>query len=61
MAGARAAFDFAAHATGLTVNLLLCFALIPAIGARGAAAASLASYAIEVAVITRFFRRQSFT
>jgi O-antigen/teichoic acid export membrane protein len=48
-----------AHTTGLAFNILLCLALIPAWGARGAAAASLASYAIEAAVITRFFRRET--
>lgn len=49
----------AAHLIGLPVNVLLCLALIPTFGARGAAAASLASYAIEVALLTRFFRRQA--
>jgi len=48
-----------AHAFGLLLNVLFCLALIPAWGARGAAAASLGSYALEVALMTRFFRRRS--
>jgi O-antigen/teichoic acid export membrane protein len=52
-------FVIAGHLTGLVINVLLCLTLIPAWGAAGAAAASLASYAIEVTLMTRFFRRQS--
>jgi O-antigen/teichoic acid export membrane protein len=48
-----------AHAVGLLLNVLFCLALIPAFGARGAAAASVASYGLEVALMTRFFRRES--
>lgn len=49
----------AAHLTGLVANVLLCLAVIPAFGARGAVAASLASYAVELAVVTRLFRFHS--
>jgi O-antigen/teichoic acid export membrane protein len=48
-----------AHVVGLLLNLVFCLALIPVWGARGAAAASLGSYTLEVALMTRFFRRQS--
>ncbi len=45
------------HAAGLFLNVALCLLFIPSWGARGAAAASLASYAAEVALMTWFFGR----
>ncbi len=46
----------AAHAAGLCANVVLCLVAIPSFGARGAVAASLASYAAEVTLMTWLFR-----
>jgi O-antigen/teichoic acid export membrane protein len=51
-------FVMIGHLVGLLLNVAFCLALIPVWGARGAAAASLCSYSLEVALMTRFFRRK---
>ena len=48
----------AVHATGLAANLVLCLAAIPRFGARGAVAASLASYGAEAVLLTWSFERE---
>jgi O-antigen/teichoic acid export membrane protein len=48
-----------AHGAGLAMNILLCLALIPAWGARGAVAASCVSYSAEVALLAFLFGRHS--
>ena len=48
----------AVHSLGAAFNIVLCLAAIPRFGARGAVAATLASYAVETALMTSSFARE---